>query len=148
MRAVFELTSVILVLFSLLYTAVGMSDFAHQFLNTTNTSLFSLFFLKNFWKFRIPLQMDKINTRSYRNINVSFNSSTEADLEEDLTFKILDRGVNISRSEALKVLKRVNLERYGYKREVSTNRRLIESNKSEFKVSPTIFLTPTPDSDV
>lgn len=92
--------------------------------------------------------MDKINTRSYRNINVSFNSSTEADLEEDLTFKILDRGVNISRSEALKVLKRVNLERYGYKREVSTNRRLIESNKSEFKVSPTIFLTPTPDSDV
>ena len=61
MRAVFELTSVILILFSLLYTAVGMSDFAYQFLNVTNTSLFSLFFLKNFWKFRIPLQIDKIN---------------------------------------------------------------------------------------
>ena len=61
MRAVFELTSVILVLFSFLYTAVGMSDFAYQFLNVTNTSLFSLFFVKKFWTFRIPLQMDKIN---------------------------------------------------------------------------------------
>lgn len=69
-------------------------------------------------------------------------------MEEDVTFKILNSGVNVSRSEALKVLKRVNLERYGYKREVSTNRRLIESNKSEFKVNPTIFLTPTPDPDV
>lgn len=68
-------------------------------------------------------------------------------MEEDLTFKILYRGVNVSRSEALRILKRANLERYGYRKEVSTARRLIERNKSEFKVSPTIFLTirpPTP----
>ncbi|CAH3017676.1 unnamed protein product, partial [Porites evermanni] len=56
------------------------------------------------------------------------------DVEEDVTFKILDRGVKVSRSEILRRLKRANLIRYGYKREISTNRR-IENNKSEFKKS-------------
>lgn len=61
-------------------------------------------------------------------------------MEEDVTFKILDRGVKVSRSEILRRLKRANLIRYGYKREISTNRR-IENNKSEFKVSPAIFFS-------
>jgi len=64
-------------------------------------------------------------------------------MEEDVTFKILDRGVKVSRSEILRRLKRANLMRYGYEREISTNRR-IENNKSEFTVSPAIFfLTQT-----
>lgn len=62
-------------------------------------------------------------------------------MEEDVTFKILDRGVKVSRSEILRRLKRANLMRYGYKREISTDRR-IENNKSEFKVSPAIFFSP------
>lgn len=61
-------------------------------------------------------------------------------MEEDVTFKILDRGVKVSRSEILRRLKRANLMRYGYKKEISTNRR-IENNKSEFKVSPAIFFS-------
>ena len=77
-----------------------------------------------------------------RDINVSFNSSAEADVEEDVTFKILKKDVRISRSEILKRLERANLTRYGYKKEISTSRR-IGSNKSEQKVSrPTVFLTP------
>ena len=58
-------------------------------------------------------------------------------MEEDVTVKILDRGVKVSRSEILRRLKRANLMRYGYKREISTNRR-IENNTSEFKVSPAV----------
>ena len=64
-------------------------------------------------------------------------------MEEDVTFRILDRGVKVSRSEILRRLKRASLMRYGYKKEISTNRH-IENNKSEFKVSPAIFfLTQT-----
>lgn len=63
-------------------------------------------------------------------------------MEEDVTFKILKKDVRISRSEILKRLERANLTRYGYKKEISTSRR-IGSNKSEQKVSrPTVFLTP------
>ena len=180
MRALSELTLVILVLF-LFYTAVGMSDFAHQFLNVTINSLFSLFFpmflgnsvslskwikltssagsrprdkgrgsrggggvvdsKKTFLVPRLP-PLDPPLTSVPRNIKVSFNSSAEADVEEDVTFKILKKDVHISRFELLKRLERANLTRYGYKKEISTSKR-IGSNKSEHKVSrPTVFLTP------
>ena len=90
---------------------------------------------------RLP-PLDPPLTSVPRNIKVSFNSSAEADVEEDVTLKILKNDVRISRFELLKRLERANLTRYGYKKEISTSRR-IESNKSEHKVSrPTVFLTP------
>ena len=63
-------------------------------------------------------------------------------MEKDVTLKILDRGVKVSRREILDKLQSANLRGYGYKVEISTSNRRIENNKSEFKVSPAIFFSP------
>ena len=74
-------------------------------------------------------------------MNFFSTSLAEADTEEDVTLLIFNRNTTarLSKSDVLKVLKKVNLTGRGYKKEVSYQTVMSSESKSHFKASTAII---------